>query len=229
MEGADLVVLCAPVRAIGTLVREMAPFLKPGCLITDVGSVKASLVREIEPLVPDGIFFVGAHPIAGGEKSGFRVSSATLFEGARCIVTPTEKTDPDALKQITALWEQVGMRVSSMGVDEHDYIFGAVSHMPHMVVYALMNTLGSLKSDNHDQVTSFSGAGLKDITRIASGDPVMWRDICLSNRDSVLHCIDRFQETLSHIRDKIDRGEGESLVREFKTANKHRLDLVGHA
>ena len=226
---ADLVVLCAPVQAIGPLVRRMAPSLKAGCLVTDVGSVKTQLVREVEPLIPGHAFFVGAHPIAGSEKSGLCVSSETLFEGARCIVTPTEKTDPDALKHMINLWKQVGAHVSCMNVAEHDYILGAVSHLPHVVIYALMNMLGSLKSKNHDEIISFSGSGLKDTTRIAGGDPVMWRDICLSNRDSVLHSIDHFQETLNRIRGGIDRGEGEFLVREFETANKHRFNLIENA
>ncbi len=226
---ADLVVLCAPVQAIGPLVRRMAPSLKAGCLVTDVGSVKMQLVREVEPLIPGHAFFVGAHPIAGSEKSGLCVSSETLFEGARCIVTPTEQTDPDALKHTINLWKQVGAHVSCMNVAEHDYILGAVSHLPHVVIYALMNMLGSLKSKNHDEVISFSGSGLKDTTRIAGGDPVMWRDICLSNRDSVLHSIDHFQETLNRIRGGIDRGEGEFLVREFEAANKHRFNLIENA
>ena len=226
---ADLVVLCAPVQAIGPLVRRMAPFLKAGCLVTDVGSVKTQLVREVEPLIPEHVFFVGAHPIAGSEKSGLCVSSETLFEGTRCIVTPTEQTDSNALKQTIDLWKQVGARVSCMDVTEHDYIFGAVSHLPHVVVYALMNMLGSLQSKNHDEIILFSGAGLKDTTRIAGGDPVMWRDICLFNRDSVLHSIDHFQETLNRIRGGIDRGEGEFLVREFEAANKHRFNLIENA
>ncbi|MDP7149065.1 MAG: prephenate dehydrogenase/arogenate dehydrogenase family protein [Nitrospinaceae bacterium] len=229
VQDADLMVLCSPVRAIGQLVREMAPHIKPGCLVTDVGSVKESLVQEVEALIPDGVFFVGAHPIAGGEKSGFRVSTDTLYKGARCIVTPTDKTDASALKRIVELWDTVGMRVSIMDAKEHDFIFGAVSHLPHVLIYALMNTIGSLQSDNHDEITSFSGGGLKDITRIAGGDPVMWRDICLSNKESVLHCLDRFQETLDHLRSGIEQGNGELLTREFETANKHRLNLTGNA
>ena len=161
--------------------------------------------------------------------SGFRLSSDTLFDGARCIITPTDKTDPEALKRAIELWKTIGMQVSLMDAKEHDFIFGAVSHLPHVLIYALMNTIGSLQSDNHDEITSFSGGGLKDITRIAGGDPVMWRDICLSNKESVLHCLDRFQETLDHLRSGIEQGNGELLTREFETANKHRLNLTGNA
>lgn len=229
VKDADLIVLCSPVRAISQLIMKMAPHIKPGCLITDVGSVKEPLVREVVALIPKDVFFVGAHPIAGGEKSGFRVSSDTLFEGARCIVTPTDKTEPVALKRVIELWKTVGMRVSIMDVKEHDFIFGAVSHLPHVLIFALMNTLGSLKSDNHDEITSFSGAGLKDITRIAGGEPVMWRDICISNKDSILHCLDRYQETLNHLRSGIEQENGELLTQEFENANKHRLNLIGNA
>jgi len=228
VKDADLIVLCSPVRAVSQLVMKMAPHIKPGCLVTDVGSVKEPLVREIIALIPEGVFFVGAHPIAGGEKSGFRVSSDTLFEGARCIVTPTDKTEQSALKRVVELWETVGMRVSIMDVKEHDFIFGAVSHLPHVLIFALMNTLGSLKSENHDEITSFSGAGLKDITRIAGGEPVMWRDICISNKDSILHCLDRFQVTLNQLRSGIEQENGELLTQEFESANEHRLNLIGN-
>jgi len=229
VEDADLIVLCSPVQTISQLVTKMAPHIKPGCLVTDVGSVKEPLVKEVATLIPEGVFFVGAHPIAGGEKSGFRVSSETLFEGACCIVTPTDKTEPSALKRVIELWETIGTRVSTMDVKEHDFIFGAVSHLPHVLIFALMNTLGSLKSDNYDQITSFSGAGLKDITRIAGGEPVMWRDICISNKDSILHCLSRFQETLNRLKSGIEQENGKLLTQEFEAANKHRLDLIGNA
>lgn len=226
---ADLIVLCSPVQTISQLVREMAPQIKPGCLVTDVGSVKESIVLEVEAIIPGRASFVGAHPIAGGEKSGFRVSSDTLYEGARCIVTPTDQTDPSALKRVIKLWETVGMRVSIMNIKEHDFIFGAVSHLPHVLIFALMNTIGSLKSDNYDGITSFSGAGLKDITRIAGSEPGMWRDICISNKSSVLYCLDQFQETLNHLRMDIEQENRESLTREFEVANKHRLNLIENA
>ena len=215
VKDADLIVLCSPVRTTSQLIMKVASQIKPGCLITDVGSVKEPLVREIETLISEDVFFVGAHPIAGGEKSGFRVSSDTLFQGARCIVTPTDKTEPSALKRVVELWKTVGMRVSIMDVKEHDFIFGAVSHLPHVLIFALMNTLGDLKSKNHNEITSFSGAGLKDITRIAGGEPVMWKDICISNKDSVLHCLDQFQKTLNHLRVGIEQENGELLTQEL--------------
>ena len=229
VKDADLIVLCSPVRAMGQLIIKMNPHIKPGCLVTDVGSVKEPLVREVEALIPKDVFFVGAHPIAGSEKSGFHASSDTLFKDTHCIVTPTEKTAPSALKRTIELWKTVGMRVSIMDVKEHDFIFGAVSHLPHVLIFALMNTLGGLKSDNYDEITSFSGTGLKDITRIAGSEPVMWRDICISNKDSVLHCLERFQKTLNHLRAGIEQENGKLLTQEFESANKHRLNLIGNA
>ena len=225
---ADLIVLCSPVGTIGQLIVEMAPHIMPGCLVTDVGSTKEALVLKIEKLIPDGIFFVGAHPIAGSDLSGFLASSETLYKGAHCIVTPTDKTEPSALKRVIELWETIGMQVSEMSIKEHDFIFGAVSHLPHVLVFALMNTIGSLKSENHNNIASFSGAGLRDITRLAGSEPVMWRDICTSNKDSILYFLDRFQETLNHIRSGIEQENGMLLDHEFTTANKHRLDLVNH-
>jgi prephenate dehydrogenase len=152
VKGSDLIVLCSPVRTIGQLIMEMAPHITPGCLVTDVGSVKEPLVHEVTALIPEGVFFVGAHPIAGSEKSGFHISSDKLFEGAHCIITPTDNTEPSALKRIIELWKDIGTRVSIMDVKEHDFIFGAVSHLPHVLIFSLMNTLGDLKSDNHAEV-----------------------------------------------------------------------------
>ena len=223
---ADLIVLCTPVSTIVPLIQNLIQQVKPGALITDVGSVKVSVVHGADKLVPEGIFFVGSHPIAGGENSGLEASTENLYQDAKCIVTPTDKTDTTALEKINALWHAVGMKVISLTTDEHDFIFGAVSHLPHIVAYALMNTLGSLKTPENRDVTAFSGAGLKDITRIASSDPVMWRDICLSNRNHSLDLIDRFQNKLEKIRNTIEKGDGQELKKEFLAANKYRLNMV---
>ena len=223
---ADLIVLCTPVSTIVPLIQNLIPQVKPGVLITDVGSVKDSVVHGADKVVPEGIFFVGSHPIAGGENSGLEASTANLYQDAKCIVTPTDKTDTTALKKINTLWHAVGMNVISLTTDEHDFIFGAVSHLPHIVAYALMNTLGTLKTPENRDVTAFSGTGLKDITRIASSDPVMWRDICLSNRNYSLDLIDRFQNKLEKIRNTIEKGDGQELKKEFIAANKYRLNMV---
>ena len=223
---ADLVVLCTPVSTIVPLIQSLVSQVQPGTIITDVGSVKESVVHSADKLMPEGIFFVGSHPIAGGENSGLESSTASLYQDAKCIVTPTEKTDTTALKKISALWHALGMNVISLSAEEHDFIFGAVSHLPHIVAYALMNTLGGLKTPNNLEVTGFSGAGLRDITRIASSDPVMWRDICLSNRNHSLSLINRFQNKLEEIRNTIERGDGQKLEKEFVAANKYRLNVI---
>ena len=223
---ANLVVLCTPVSTIVPLIKSLAPQVQPGTIITDVGSVKESVVHRADKLIPEDIFFVGSHPIAGGENSGLESSTASLYQDAKCIVTPTEKTDKTALKKISTLWHAVGMNVISLSVEEHDFIFGAVSHLPHIVAYALMNTVGGLKTPSNLEVTGFSGAGLRDITRIASSDPVMWRDICLSNRNHSLSLINRFQSKLEEIRNTIERGDGQELEKEFVAANKYRLNVI---
>ena len=226
VKDADLIVLCTPVTTIIPLIQNMIASIRPGALITDVGSVKEPIVKEAEKLVPKGVFFVGSHPIAGGENSGLEASTANLYQGAKCIVTPTDKTNNSALEKISALWQAVGMQIINLSAEEHDFVFGAVSHLPHIVVYALMNTLGALRTQDDREVTAFSGAGLKDITRIASSDPVMWRDICLSNRNHSLDLIDRFQNKLDEIRSTIEKGDGEALKEEFMAANKYRLNVI---
>ena len=226
VKDADLIVLCTPVTTIIPLIQNMIARIRPGALITDVGSVKEPIVKEAEKLVPKGVFFVGSHPIAGGENSGLEASTANLYQGAKCIVTPTDKTNNSALEKISALWQAVGMQIINLSAEEHDFVFGAVSHLPHIVVYALMNTLGALRTQDDREVTAFSGAGLKDITRIASSDPVMWRDICLSNRNHSLDLIDQFQNKLDAIRSTIEKGDGQALKKEFMAANKYRLSII---
>ncbi|MEE9258402.1 MAG: prephenate dehydrogenase/arogenate dehydrogenase family protein [Nitrospinaceae bacterium] len=226
VKDADLVVLCSPVGTLVPRVREMLPALKEGCIVTDAGSVKTSVVREIDALMPGSVLYVGAHPIAGGERSGIKASAPNLFDGAACIVTPTEKTDQEALKKVLKFWEAVGMRTHTMDTEEHDYIFGAVSHLPHIVAYALMNTIGELKTNNQQPITLFSGGGLKDITRIASGDPVMWRDIFLANKQPTIELLGQFRDTLDQLKVWIEKEDGESLKQAFTEANKYRFNLV---
>ena len=226
VKGSDLVVLCTPVSKIIPLLETLLPYLKVGAVITDVGSVKGPLVHEADTLMTEGIFFVGSHPIAGGEKSGLEASREDLYLDAKCILTPTSKTNTQALEKVGALWESVGMDTLILDADEHDFVFGAVSHLPHIVAYALMNTLGGLRTNQDHEVTAYSGAGLKDITRIASGDPVMWRDICLSNQKHSLDLIDRFQKTLSELSSLIEKNDGQALEEAFSAANKYRMKVI---
>ena len=226
VKDVDLVVLCTPVSKIIPLIETLLPHLKQGAVITDVGSVKGPLVNQADDLMPEGIFFVGSHPIAGGEKSGLEASREDLYLNAKCILTPTSKTDTHAFGKVDALWKAVGMETLTLDADEHDFVFGAVSHLPHIVAYALMNTLGALRTKQDREVTAYSGAGLKDITRIASGDPVMWRYICLTNQTHSLDLIDRYQKTLNDLRSVIEKNDGKALEEAFAAANKYRMKLI---
>jgi prephenate dehydrogenase len=226
VKGVDLVVLCTPVSKIVSLIESLLPHLKQGVVITDVGSVKGPLVHQLDDLMPEGIFFVGSHPIAGGEKSGLEASREDLYLNAKCILTPTPKTNAHALGKVDTLWKAVGMETLTLDADEHDFVFGAVSHLPHIVAYALMNTLGALRTKQDHEVTAYSGGGLKDITRIASSDPVMWRDICLSNQTNSLDLIDRFQKTLNDLRSVIEKNDGKALEKAFVAANKYRMKVI---
>ena len=227
VEKSDLIIMCVPVGRMAPLLTEFIPWVKKGCHITDVGSVKGSLVAELEKIISESGHFIGSHPLAGGEKSGLSASDKDLFKGARCIVTPTSSSDSDALKKVSLLWEKIGMKVSMMDAEEHDQALGAVSHLPHVVAYALMNTVGDLKTSDDEKYLSFSAGGLRDTTRIASSDPVMWRDICTHNSKQVLRCIDLFQDSLGKIREYIEKQESGKLEESFKNAKEHRLKLTG--
>ena len=226
VEGSDLIVLCTPVGVLVDRVREMIPFLQKGCIITDAGSVKGRLVEEIDALMPDSIHYVGAHPIAGGEQSGMEAARVDLLTGAKCIITPTANTRSETLQQVTAFWTEVGMQTHVMDAHEHDTVFGALSHLPHIVAYALMNTVASVKTESQAEILSMSGGGLKDITRIASSDPVMWRDICLENKRPVVKLINQFQNTLENIKNLIEQDQADALQETFANANVHRGKLV---
>ena len=226
VKGSDLIVLCIPVGSLIERIREMVPFLQKGCIITDAGSVKGRLVEEIDALIPDSIYYVGAHPIAGGEQSGLEAARADLLTGAKCIITPTANTRTEALQRVTEFWTEVGMQTLPMDAHEHDTVFGALSHLPHVVAYALMNTVANVKTKNHGDILSMSGGGLKDITRIASSDPVMWRDICLENKRPVVKLIDQFQNALENIKSLIEQDQADALQETFANANAHRGKLV---
>ena len=217
---ADLIVFCSPVQTIAQLAMEMSPHIKPGCLVTDVGSTKETLISEIEKFFPEGISFIGAHPIAGGEMSGFRLSSDTLFDGAHCIITPTDKSDPESLKMATELWKTIGMQVSIMDPKEHDFIFGAVSHLPHVLAFALVRLLD--KKDSHDEIFKYAAGGFKDFTRIASSDPGMWLDICMNNKDEIIPLIRQINDELEEVAQFLIEGDSESVYKTFATAKSAR-------
>ncbi len=224
VDGADGVVMATPMGTIIPLAERMAPHIEAGCLVTDVGSTKASVVEPLECLLQPSAAFVGGHPIAGTEKSGVEASFESLFEGFRCILTPTDRTDTEALARVQSLWEACGMSVVCMDPDTHDTLMAGVSHLPHMVAYALIHTVTGLSCNDHDAV-AYSAGGFRDFTRIAASDPTMWRDICLANRKPLLAMIDRFSGSLDELREAIEGADVEALQELFAAARRIREGL----
>lgn len=225
VRGADVVFISVPVCAIPGVVAEIATALAPGCIVTDGGSVKTAIVRECEALMPPGCHFVGGHPIAGTEHSGAAASFATLYRGKRCILTPTEHTDPAALETVERIWRLTGAEVCSMEPGHHDRIFAEISHLPHVVAYALVHAVGTADVEG-ENVLSYSAGGFRDFTRIASSDPVMWRDIALMNRGALLASIDGFSASLAELRRRIEGGDQAGLTEFFTTAKQFRDGIV---
>jgi prephenate dehydrogenase len=221
---ADLVVLAAPVGIFEAIMRDIAPHLNQGSILTDVGSVKGSLVKRLDDLVPRGVHFVPAHPIAGKEKFGVAEAVETLFQGAKCILTPTKKTDPAALEIMKEMWSIAGSNVIVMDPDTHDQVFAAVSHMPHVAAYAMMHAVAGLNTGAEDY-TKFSGAGFRDFTRIAASSPEIWKDICVLNRDNIVEMLDRYQAALSELRKELLAKDSAKLEEHLKTASAARRGL----
>ena len=222
--GADLVFVATPVCSIPKVVAEIAPYLSPGCIVTDGGSVKEYVVAACEPLMPAGTFFVGGHPIAGTEHSGVEASFATLYQGKRCIVTPTASTDAAALEKVVELWKLAGSSVPLMDPVQHDLVVAAISHLPHMVAYSLVNAVDGYDRFGGD-LLSFSAGGFRDFTRIASSDPVMWRDIALTNREAILEMMDFFSGYLEKLRGLVAAEDAEGL-QSFFLNSKQKRDAI---
>lgn len=222
---ADLVVLALPVLAIPGAFREMAPRLRGGTVVTDVGSTKSSIIERMEEDVPSGISFVGGHPIAGTEDSGFESSFPDLFQGARCILTPGRTSTPEAVGAVRTLWEEVGSQVETMEAGVHDRIFAVISHLPHVVAYALVNAAAAADGD-YPGLLGYTGGGFRDFTRIAASHPAMWRDICLDNRKEILSAIDLFLEETVRLRDLIRDEDGSGLEEAFNAARTVRRSLA---
>ncbi len=203
----DLVVLAVPVRSTAAAARALLPYLRSGTLLTDVGSVKATVVAEMEVLLPPRMPFVGAHPIAGSEQAGAAAARADLFQGARCILTPTPRTDAAALRTVRALWEGVGARVDDMDAVAHDAALAWVSHLPHAIAYALVGALARSGAER----AALGGASWRDATRVASSLPELWRDIFLANADAVLAATDAFAAELARLRAAVAAGDAPAL------------------
>ena len=220
-EDTDFLLSAISVQAEVSTTARFLPALQQGCIVSDVGSVKGEIVRGMEKLLPPGIHFVGAHPIAGSEQWGAEAAKTDLFVLHRCILTPTRKTDEQALKKVATLWRRVGARVELMDPETHDKILGVISHLPHVLVYALVNSLARTQVPGVD-LESYCAGGFKDFTRIASSRPELWRDICLMNRKSIGKTLGDYIKNLERLKGWIEKGRGALLEREFARANEIR-------
>lgn len=224
LKGTDLVIVATPVESYQAHFQKWGKLLQSGTIVSDVGSVKGLLVEQAEHLLPPHVRFVGAHPIAGKEKSGVVAGDPDLFRGATCIVTPTSKTDADALAVIQDLWKTVGSKIVMLDPFLHDWIFGAVSHLPHIAAFALMNALSDIENKTQDEVDllAFAGGGLRDTTRIAASSPEMWRDICLWNRDNLLKLIDMYEKHLQQYKELLKAQDPHGLENMMIQARESR-------
>jgi cyclohexadieny/prephenate dehydrogenase len=224
--GADLVILCVPVGVIGAIAAEIAPALKPGAIVTDVGSVKAAVVREAMPHMPPGVHLIAGHPIAGTEHSGPESGFAELFDGRWCILTPTATADEQAVAKLEAFWRACGSDVERMTPEHHDLVLAITSHLPHLIAYNIVATAADLEEVTDSEVIKYSAGGFRDFTRIAASDPTMWRDVFLTNKEAVLEMLGRFSEDLSALQRAIRWGDGDTLFNLFSRAREIRRGVV---
>ncbi len=226
VEGADLVVLCVPVGAMGEIAAAMAPHLKQGACVTDVGSVKQAVIAAVAAHIPAGVAFVPAHPLAGTEHSGPRSGFATLFQNRWCLLTPTETSTPDATARLRALWEAMGANVDEMDAAHHDLVLAVVSHTPHLIAYTMVGVADHLRRVSNSEVIKYSASGFRDFTRIAASDPTMWRDVFLTNKDAVLDILGRFTEELFVLQRAIRMGDGDELHAYFTRTRAIRRGII---
>ena len=226
VEGADLVIVCIPVGACGAVAQEIGPHLAPGAIVSDVGSVKGSVVREMAPHLPDTVHFVPAHPVAGTEYSGPDAGFAELFVNRWCILTPPEGADPAAVEKLAAFWRALGANVETMSAEHHDLVLAITSHLPHLIAYTIVGTANELGRVTESEVLQFSAGGFRDFTRIAASDPTMWRDVFLANKDAVLEMLGRFNEDIATLTRAIRRGDGDVLFEHFTRTRAIRKGIV---
>jgi cyclohexadieny/prephenate dehydrogenase len=224
--GADLVVLCTPVGVCAQIAREIAPALRPGAILTDVGSVKGAIVRDVGPFVPRGVHFIPGHPIAGTEHSGPESGFAELFDGRWCVLTPPDGTGAAAVDKLAAFWRACGSHVEVMDAIHHDLVLAITSHVPHLIAYNIVNTARHLERVTDTEVIKFSAGGFRDFTRIAASDPTMWRDVFLNNKEAVLEMLGRFSEDLTALQRAIRFGEGDTLFKLFAEARSVRRGII---
>jgi cyclohexadieny/prephenate dehydrogenase len=224
--GADLVVLCAPVGANAALAAEFGPALRPGAILTDVGSVKNAVFRDVGPHVAASVHFIPGHPIAGTEHSGPDSGFAELFFNRWCVLTPPEGADGDAVERLAGFWRACGMSVDLMSAEHHDLVLAITSHVPHLIAYNIVGTAADLEQVTQSEVVKYAAGGFRDFTRIAASDPVMWRDVFLNNREAVLEMLGRFVEDLTALQRSIRWGDGDSLEALFTRTRAIRRGII---
>lgn len=221
VKDVDLILLAVPVGQFESIARCIRHNIKKGAIVTDVGSVKAGIVKRLESLMPEGVHFVGGHPIAGKECSGIDCATAELYKNTQCIITPVSRTNKGALKKVTGLWKSLGAKITLMTPERHDQIFGAVSHLPHVIAYALINSI--MKVDKN--ILPHGGRGLKDMTRIALSSPELWGDICAYNKKHLLRALKKFAGSVSQLTKLIETSDWSGLEKEFRKAGEARQTL----
>ena len=225
-EGADLVVLCVPVGAMAAVAKEIGPVLKPGAVISDVGSVKRTVIDAVSPHIPDGVHFIPAHPLAGTEHSGPRSGFAELFDNRFCILVPVPDTDRAEVDRLAELWRGMGANVDEMDADHHDLVLAVTSHTPHLIAYTMVGVADDLRRVTDSEVIKYSAAGFRDFTRIAASDPTMWRDVFLNNKDATLEILGRFTEELFALQRAIRQGDGDHLFDYFTHTRAIRRGII---
>lgn len=223
---ADLVVICTPVSAFAEIAARIGPALKPGAIVTDVGSVKQDVIGAVAPHIPDHAHFVPAHPLAGTEQSGPTAGFAELFSGRWCLITPAGNTDETAIASVTEFWERLGSDVKIMEPDHHDMVLAVTSHVPHLIAYTMVGTADHLRRVRNAEVIRYSAAGFRDFTRIAASDPTMWRDVFLANREATLDILGRFTEELLTLQRAIRDGDGNFLHDYFTRTRAIRRGII---
>jgi len=224
---ADLVVICTPIGAYADIGEVIAPALKPGAIVSDVGSVKQSVVRDLGPYIPAGVHFVPGHPVAGTEHSGPEAGFAEMFDGRWCILTPPPGTDRDSVERVADVWRHAGMTIEVMDPGHHDQVLAVTSHLPHLIAFTIVGTATDLGTHIQQEVVKFAASGFRDFTRIAASDPIMWRDIFLNNREALLEVAGRLQEDLAQLQRAIRWGEGdkiEGLIRRTREIRRKLID-----
>jgi cyclohexadieny/prephenate dehydrogenase len=226
VKDADLVIVSVPVGASGAVAAEIAANLKPGVIVTDVGSTKGSVIAQMGPHMPQGVHFIPGHPIAGTEYSGPEAGFIGLFKGRWCILTPLPETDETAKAKLRTFWETLGSMVDDMDAEHHDKVLAIVSHLPHIIAYNIVGTADDLEAVTESEVIKYSASGFRDFTRLAASDPTMWRDVCLHNKDAILEMLARFSEDLAYLQRAIRWGDGDKLFDLFTRTRTIRRSII---